>query len=68
MPFRIIINNYESGSGADVSGVTAEASDVTDGEIFVDATGEEVEGTSTAAADLLDLVETIDGILGGVIS
>ena len=51
----IFQNLSSGGGGADVSGVTATASDVDEGKIFVNSSGVEVEGTSTYKADYTEL-------------
>jgi len=55
-----IINNNFSG-GADLSGVTATAGTVLDGDIFVDAEGAEVEGTMPNNADNNVEITTLAG-------
>ena len=51
MSYEYVYFPLKQEKGPDLSGVTATAGDVDEGKIFVNSTGQEVEGTSTYKAD-----------------
>lgn len=64
----LLARKISGGGGADVSGVTATAGDVDTGKVFVNSSGQEVEGTSTAKTDLQNLNNEVKGLIDGTVT